>query len=365
MISERRGDPARQGAARGGEGRAAARGPATSSPTVPLGMMVEVPSAVTLATHLIREVDFVSIGTNDLIQYMLAVDRNNHKVASLYEPLHPAVLRRRSIRRCRRPRAPASGSASAARWPPTRSARWCCSASGLDDLSMGPFFIPVIKRIVRSVSYHRGPRAGARPAEPVDRQGGEGSPLRRHEEPRHHRADGDVPLSGEARPAFVLAGGCRGGGGRGLRHSPGCGGAATREIRRARERRDPRPPRHPPAADGGVTPRRPSYAPLSSLTSFAWGLIRAETSGGICMLLGLAVVLASVPVVLSLLRTRGAIDARRSRRWPRGRADARIRRCVGSCASISSSRRATTTGGGCSTSGRGCCRTTRSPCWRR
>ena len=118
---------------------------------IAVGMMVEAPAAAVMASAFAREVDFFSIGTNDLVQYTLAVDRTNERVADLYSPAHPAVLRliKDTVRSARRRGVDCSVCGEMAGDPVFTM---LLIGMGLRSLSSTPALIPELKRVVRSVS---------------------------------------------------------------------------------------------------------------------------------------------------------------------------------------------------------------------
>lgn len=127
---------------------------------IELGAMIEVPAAVLRAQTIMREVDFVSIGTNDLIQYTLCVDRDNRRVASMYEPLHPAVLQSIKVvadaaRECGR----RVGMCGEMAGNPLYTL--FLVGVGLDELSMGSMYIPVVKKLIRSIRMDDAQRISA------------------------------------------------------------------------------------------------------------------------------------------------------------------------------------------------------------
>jgi phosphotransferase system enzyme I (PtsI) len=118
---------------------------------IEVGTMIEIPSAAATADLLARHCTFFSIGTNDLIQYLLAIDRVNDRIAHLYEPTHPAILRtlRTIVDEAHRQKLPVSVCGEMAGDPVFAP---LLLGLGVDCLSMSPAWLPAVKYLVRSMT---------------------------------------------------------------------------------------------------------------------------------------------------------------------------------------------------------------------
>lgn len=124
---------------------------------LPLGVMIETPSAAVIADLLAKECDFLSIGTNDLIQYALAADREDEHVGYLYHPLHPAILRvlRQTVVAAERLGKPIAMCGDMAGDP---LLTWILVGLGLRNFSMAPRQIPLVKSIIRATNVSEAER---------------------------------------------------------------------------------------------------------------------------------------------------------------------------------------------------------------
>lgn len=121
---------------------------------VPIGMMVEVPAAAVAIETMLDDVDFVSIGSNDLVQYLMAADRDNPKVSHLCQPLSPAVLQTlaRVIGACEKHGTPVTLCGEIAAMPRTAVLLF---GMGLRSYSISPAFVPIIKEVVSHLTVDR------------------------------------------------------------------------------------------------------------------------------------------------------------------------------------------------------------------
>nr|WP_298145182.1 phosphoenolpyruvate--protein phosphotransferase [uncultured Pseudomonas sp.] len=126
----------------------------TDVPMPPVGVMIEIPAAVYQTRELARQVDFLSVGSNDLTQYLLAVDRNNPRVADLYDFFHPAVLQAlcKVVADAHAEGKPVSICGEMAGDP---SAAVLLMAMGFDSLSMNATNLPKVKWLLRQISMAR------------------------------------------------------------------------------------------------------------------------------------------------------------------------------------------------------------------
>ncbi|CAM4052728.1 MULTISPECIES: phosphoenolpyruvate--protein phosphotransferase [Pseudomonadaceae] len=126
----------------------------TDVPLPPIGVMIEIPAAVYQTRELARQVDFLSVGSNDLTQYLLAVDRNNPRVADLYDFLHPAVLQalQKVVNDAHLEGKPVSICGEMAGDP---AAAVLLLAMGFDSLSMNATNLPKVKWLLRQVTQSK------------------------------------------------------------------------------------------------------------------------------------------------------------------------------------------------------------------
>ena len=178
------------------EAAALRRAGVRAAPTVPVGVMIETPAAVLIADRLAEVSAFFSIGTNDLTQYTMAVDRGNARLADRFTPHHPSIVRQlhRVAEVGREAGLPVSVCGEMASEPLSAV---LLIGLGIDRLSVSPPALPLVKWVVRTVPEEAARRAAEEALERGERRPGVGGPAERR---------GRVPRRAAARSPLGVAG---------------------------------------------------------------------------------------------------------------------------------------------------------------